>query len=290
MDQFVEEITQFWNFMDMSESYTIQLDNIEQTHNKELNKKQYDKNIIEFFNGKGNVLFYKDDINKCILDTDIPSSFNIKLPVIGNIEYKFPYKNHKIYHLLSYSHDYDKKIGDYQDTHYKKYTIDKILESVPLVKMLVNPERIESKLLATRRLLQDLCKISDTDIHEINNEINIKDNDTNSYPKDIKMALSKAPNNKSSICSKITIEKKDETIDSKHMSYSSKTLSNNNISFQISDGKIKGKIQLASNIPESLKFRATRKQRFKNFMNKKRHTFNKRSSTIKVKVGHRDRK
>lgn len=284
-DQFVEKITQFWNFMDMSESYIEQLDKIEQTHNQEVNKKQYDKNIIEFFNGKGNVLFYKDD-KKCILDTDIPSSFYINLQMVGNIEYKFPYKNHKIYHLLSYSHDYDKKIGDYQDTHYKKYTIDKILEPVPLVKMLINPERIESRLLATRRLLQDLCKISDTDIHEINNEINIKDNDTNSYPKDIKMALAKAPNNKSSICSKITIENKDKTIDSKHLS---KGLSNYNNSFQISDGKIKGKIQLASNIPESLKVKApkTRKQRFLNFVKGVKNETNKKS-TIKVKVGHRN--
>lgn len=262
MDPFVEKITQFWELIDRAEIYAKKLDDIEEGEDILANKKHYDKNIVRFFNKCGNLLFYKDD---CILDTDIPSSFKINLPIVGDIEYKFPYKNHKIYNLLSYSHDYDKKKGDYQDTHYKKYTIDKILEPVPLVKMLVNPERIESRLLSTRRLLQDLCKISDIDIHDINNE-------KNSYPEDIKSALSKAQNNKSSICRKITFENKDKSIDSKHISNDlSKGLSNNNKSFQIFEGKIRGRIKLASNIPEYLKVQKTRRQQFLNYMNKMRN-------------------
>lgn len=275
MGSFTEQIFKFWFFIDEAELYLKKMDDMEKTEDQEVNKK-----IIDFFNKNSGLLFFNEEENddKCILETDIPSSFKINLPMIGDIEYKFPYKNHKIYHLLLYSHDYDiRDVENYQNTHYKKYTIDKLFDQVPFVKIIINPVRIEDRLFAARRLLQDLCKISNEDIEDITKS-------TNSYPQQIKMVLENTSTNKSSIFSKITNKTKDSNIDSK-MNSKYKSSSSNNDSLQIIDGKIKGEIQLASNIPNSLKIQLasnqkTRKRRLKKMFNK---TINRMKKLISMK-------
>jgi len=264
MVSFIDKIFKFWFFIDEAELYLKKMDDMEKTDKKEVNK-EVNKKIIGFFNKNSGLLFFNEEENddKCILETDIPSSFNINLPMIGDIEYKFPYKNHKIYNLLLYSHDYDiRDVENYQNTHYKKYTIDKLFDQMPsYVKFIINPVRIEDRLFAARRLLQDLCKISNEDIEDITKS-------TNSYPQQIKMVLENKPNNKSSIFSKITNETKDSNIDSK-MNSKYISSSSNNDSLQIIDGKIKGEIQLASNIPNSLKIQLASNQKTKKLRFKK---------------------
>ena len=277
MTEFSEQLIKFFDLINNAELYVKELDNIKITDDENVDKEYYNKNIINFFNELGHLLFYEENnINKCILETEIPLTFKINLPIIGDFTYDFPYKKHKIYNFLLYSHDYDNNNDDYKNTHYKKYTIDKILEGVSIAKMLINPEKIEARLLATRRLLQALCNINDTDIIKYQ-----KQNIT--YPQQIKLVLVNAPKNTSSIYNKLTNNKKNTNIDSKYGS----VLSKNN-SLQIIDGKIQGEVRLGSKIPI--------KERFKKYslINDIRQRIRRekqsggKSSTIKVKVGHRN--